>query len=703
MKEQNYTEQLDKIKKEIQKKYEYEIKTVASVTESPKQVIPISPLFNLQLSGGIPEGSVVLISGPAKCGKEQPLDSLVYTPSGPKRMGDMQVGDVVCTPDGGIANVVGVFPQGMKDVYEVEFCDGQKVECGLEHLWKAATNNSSSNSRPYAIVSLNDILNRGIHYSNRLKWKIPITEPIYYEEREVDIDPYILGCLLGDGNFTQSTPRITSSNSQLIDTFRQFAKDNNMKITDAGGISYRIVTDRGKPNHLTDSLRKYGLMGTNSKTKFIPYNYKYNSLQKRIAIIRGLLDTDGNNSGRNFATFTSISKQMVIDLVEIVRSIGYKCRITSNKTSVGNTHYRVHISGENVNDLFTLYNKKYDGKRSKPPIYKKIKNVRKLDEQKECQCISIDSEDGLYLTDGLTVTHNTTVCLHLAQGAKELDGRPIFYFDIEGRYKEMNLHTVKGFDPECMQWIHSTPDRILTGEDHLNIAWDVIQNVPRAVIIIDSTSQLCSSDELYGEIKQGIRPSGPMLLSAFTRKLSAVCSVRNATVIMIQHVIADTGMSRKTKSVSGGNKIQYQADVNLECSHFQDWMDGETLIGKVSHWKVVTSAIGGPTNSFPAYIRYGVGLDKIKEVVEISSDMGLISKSGAWFKLDCLANLIGEDEVITQYVIDQGLDPESDKKVEMEKVSKVFNFQGIAKTREFLDNNPYMLKLMESQMTEFMA
>lgn len=312
-------------------------------------------------------------------------------------------------------------------------------------------------------------------------------------------------------------------------------------------------------------------------------------------------------------------------------------------------------------------------------------------------------EGSVVLISGPAKSGKSSICFHLAQGAKELDGRPVFYFDIEGRYKKMNLDTVKGFDPECMQWIHSDEDKILTGEDHLNIAWDVIQNVPRAVIIIDSTSQLCSSDELYGEIKQGIRPSGPMLLSAFTRKLSAVASVRNCTVIMIQHVIADTGMSRKTKSVSGGNKIQYQADVNLECSHFQDWMDGETLIGKVSHWKVVTSAMGSPSSSFPAYIRYGVGLDKIKEVIELAQDMGIISQAGAWYRLDCLTSLIGEDKTITKYVKEQDLDTESTKKTELDKIQKVFNFQGLQKTRDFLDSNPYMLKKIEEKITEFMG
>lgn len=298
----------------------------------------------------------------------------------------------------------------------------------------------------------------------------------------------------------------------------------------------------------------------------------------------------------------------------------------------------------------------------------------------------------------------STLALQIALGAQELDGRPVFYFDVEGRFKKMNLHTVHGLDPLYVEHIRSEEGRILSGEDHLNIAWDIIQSLPRAVIIIDSTSQICSSGELAEEIKGDVRSSGPKLMSAFTRKLSTAVSVQNTIVVMIQHIIADTGRSMKTKAVSGGNKIQYQGDINLECSHFQDWMNGEELIGKVSHWKVVTSALGGPTGSFPAHIRYGYGLDKINEVLDLSKDMGLITKAGAWFTLNCLIDLVGIEEDFTQFAVDNDIDIEkvmTDKK-EKEKLQKLFKFQGAAKTRDFLESHPFMLTAMNTRIKEIL-
>jgi len=298
----------------------------------------------------------------------------------------------------------------------------------------------------------------------------------------------------------------------------------------------------------------------------------------------------------------------------------------------------------------------------------------------------------------------STLALQIALGAQELDGRPVFYFDVEGRFKKMNLHTVHGLDGSQIEHIRSEEGKLLSGEDHLNMAWDIIQNLPRCVVIIDSTSQICSAGELADDIKGGIRASGPQLMSAFTRKLATAVSVNNSIVVMIQHIIADTGRSMKTKAVSGGNKIQYQGDVNLECSHFQDWLNGEKLIGKISHWKVVTSAMGGPTGSFPAYIRYGYGLDKTNEILELAQDMGLLSKAGSWITLTSLIDMVGIDKELTAYAVENDIDIEkvmTDKKTK-EALQKLFKFQGAAKTRDFLEAHPYMLKAMNEKIKEIL-
>ena len=103
-----------------------------------KMVVPVGPALNVGLHGGIPEGSWITCSGQPKTGKEQPVSATVYTPSGPRRIGDLKVGDSVCHPGGGAATVVAVFPQGIKPVYRVTFDNGDTAECGLEHLWEVS-------------------------------------------------------------------------------------------------------------------------------------------------------------------------------------------------------------------------------------------------------------------------------------------------------------------------------------------------------------------------------------------------------------------------------------------------------------------------------------------------------------------------------------------------------------------------------------
>ena len=93
--------------------------------------IPVSPSLDIVLNGGIPEGSFVILTGQPKCGKEMPLTSLIYTPDGPTTMGEMKTGMLVSTPDGGTAKVIGVYPQGKKNIYKVKFNDGSSAECGI--------------------------------------------------------------------------------------------------------------------------------------------------------------------------------------------------------------------------------------------------------------------------------------------------------------------------------------------------------------------------------------------------------------------------------------------------------------------------------------------------------------------------------------------------------------------------------------------
>lgn len=105
---------------------------------SDTNVIPLGfdELDRCLPGGGARPGQLMMLLGKSGTGKAQPLDAKVLTPSGWRLMGALSVGDEVINPRGPIARVIGVFPQGEREIYRVGFDDGGETECDLEHLWQ---------------------------------------------------------------------------------------------------------------------------------------------------------------------------------------------------------------------------------------------------------------------------------------------------------------------------------------------------------------------------------------------------------------------------------------------------------------------------------------------------------------------------------------------------------------------------------------
>ena len=130
-------------------------------------------------------------------------------------------------------------------------------------------------------------------YMTSWKWKIPLTKPVYFEQKQkLKINPYILGCLIGDGCLTQGTPRITSSDDFILNKFRDFCYIRDLSFKKVSGSSYDYSISGKKrgnlmvKNTLTKDLKKLGLYGLSSHNKFIPRAYKYASIDNRWKLIR---------------------------------------------------------------------------------------------------------------------------------------------------------------------------------------------------------------------------------------------------------------------------------------------------------------------------------------------------------------------------------------------------------------------------------
>lgn len=253
---------------------------------------------------------------------------------------EIKVGDSVCSRNGEPTNVIAVYPQGRRRIWEIELANGQIIECGDKHLW-IVTRVTHGNTKKEYVKTTEELYNEGIRtgdgHRKDYKNKIPFCEPVQFKEQNLPIDPYLLGCLLGDGCIIRNhMPRISSADSEIITRLdkclkRDFGEnyyiEKSMPNRPDDYAYYLYNPGRSLYRHkLIDELEKLGLLGTHSYDKFIPDIYKNASIKQRLELIRGIMDTDGTaDNGR--LSYCTISKHLKEDFIYVIRSLGFDYRI----------------------------------------------------------------------------------------------------------------------------------------------------------------------------------------------------------------------------------------------------------------------------------------------------------------------------------------------------------------------------------------
>ena len=387
------------------------------------------------LVNSVRDNIFTIVNGLAGTGKAQPLDSLVLTPSGYIPMGEIKIGDEVISSDGTPTKVTGVFPQGEKDIYKISFSDGTSTECCGEHLWltqtysdrnyiKLVRNGSSSRikigekGREGTVkntIEIMDTLFVG-NKSKKTNHTIPIVKPIEFDKKNTEIDSYLLGCLLGDGGFTTTTLSFTTNDEEILNEVTNRLPYNHV-ITERYHQNYTIKSIGVKENKITEYLKNSKLFELKSYDKFIPNEFLFNDIKTRLEILQGLMDTDGTVDKRSgVPIFYSTSIKLIEDVTFIVQTLG---GIVTKSEKIGKYKkpngeirdckkcYTLHINLPNEFVPFKLDRKiKLLKNRVKYFPARFIKNVELIG-NKEAQCIMVDNDKHLYLTNDCIVTHNT--------------------------------------------------------------------------------------------------------------------------------------------------------------------------------------------------------------------------------------------------------------------------------------------------------
>lgn len=337
-------------------------------------------------------------------GKAQSLNSLLCTPHGWKRMGDIKIGDIINTIDGDLQSVIAIHPQGIKKMYEILFSDDSKTLVTEDHLWECwKTEEGPRTNKIRTTKEISKII-KGYNGVN-----IPLCKPVIKlgNVNNIKIDPYVLGVLLGDGGLTKQIT-LTTEDQYIIDKISNRIP-TSMSIRKTGNLQYSII-GKGRINNITDNLRKYKLFPIKCENRFIPEVYMNSSIQYRTELIQGLMDTDGYVDARGHLSYTTKSKVLAENVKELVWSLGAKAIIKqTNKKCYNNgkigIYYTVYFNSEHNADFVTLP-RKYNRipKKTRKKCGRKVISIKYIGEE-PAQCISVEKK--LYITNDYIVTHNS--------------------------------------------------------------------------------------------------------------------------------------------------------------------------------------------------------------------------------------------------------------------------------------------------------
>jgi len=356
------------------------------------------------------EGAHVSVRSGHGIGKLQKYETIVPTPCGERRWGDLTVGDEVFGKDGKPVKIIATKHYKQIPMYRVTFDDRSYCDVSSGHLWNVRGRNERRTTyegwRTYETI---DILERGVKRCNGValarQWEIPKQEPVEFYEREIDLHPYVMGVWLGDGS--RRTPSYTKTYPELNDKIRS--------------LGYEVHTGQdGKKNHILNvaHLFKDGVFQRRSFERYIPDEYKYNTVENRYALFCGLCDTDGEVHKSGSIGYSSTSKRLADDMIWLARSLGYKAMM---QPTIKNGWYPDE-DGERVEcrdcyrvtincpvNPFTLKHRRDAYKPSEERYLTRwIDSIEPI-ENADGMCITVENEDGLYLANDFIVTHNSTV------------------------------------------------------------------------------------------------------------------------------------------------------------------------------------------------------------------------------------------------------------------------------------------------------
>ena len=345
---------------------------------------------------------------------------------------DIRPGDTLMGPDSRPRRVLST-AVGYGPMYEVRPLSGEPWRCNGDHLLtlrrtrqrRADASRGPSDQEALIDISVNDLLAKSATFRHTHKL---IRAAVEWPERHQPLDPYFLGLLLGDGDITRGRVSITTVDPEIVAECERQAKLSALNVRrdahDGRTPTYHLTRgwSGGKPNPITEYLRELGLVGCTSHTKHIPQPYRVASRAQRLALLAGLMDTDGHLHSGGF-DYVTASERLADDTAFVARSVGLRVS-KAIKLVNGERYWRLGISG----DCSTIPTRL---PRKQAPQRRQIKDPLRTGFEIEpvgddhYYGFEIDG-DGRFLLGDTTITHNTVIAGGIARGAHAKGKRVLF-------------------------------------------------------------------------------------------------------------------------------------------------------------------------------------------------------------------------------------------------------------------------------------
>ena len=430
-----------------------------------------------------------------------------------KKVEDIKVGDRLMGPDSTPRTVLELH-HGHDDMHEVQPIRGSAFIVNGGHilsLQQTKRREGDKKANSIVNVSVREWLSWNKHQKHLHKLYRAKTINFCHNKMGLPIDPYFLGVLIGDGSLRYGVT-VNTMDKEIVDMLRDQAAIWGLSLKTREDVNSKANTYVFSGwyrvrNPLSEELRKLGLFGKLSVDKFVPQVYKTASIDHRLQLLAGLLDTDGYTDKRKCCEFSTGSERLAEDVAFIARSLGFYCTPKEKRVN-GKIYWRFDICGDLSRIPFRVERRKASVRLQKKDVLRTGFTIKHIGKG-EYFGFAVDG-DNLYLMEDFTVTHNSGKTWMLSTIAGKIGGKQLV---LQHRQElvQQNLNKFKIINPEVSCGLWTATQKSFEADATFAMVQSLekhVEQIPKIDLLIADEAHHCAAPT-WRKIIEAVKAKNP--------------------------------------------------------------------------------------------------------------------------------------------------------------------------------------------------